>query len=202
MAEFAGAIQNQLAAFAAGHHAAPHPGGVQGGGAAIIEARAVADAAHLPPAAAAALDAHAEARALDHQSADQDYILYLERFYEKYIDHKNDGKVTAVTNMLDQARDNMKSGQEYLHLHPIPHFDSYTIFFDNAIRAMNLFKLLNQNGYNTIDYLKESSYEMNLIKDTLNANPGPTEKYLSEYVSAALEEVNIARYLQELQQHH
>ena len=63
---------------------------------------------------------------------------------------------------------------------------------------MNLFKLLSQNGYNTIDYLTQSSYEMNLIKDTLDATPGAVEKYLGEYVSASLEEVNIARYLQEL----
>ena len=198
MAEFAGAVQNQMAPFAAAHHAMLHAGDAHGGAAAIIEARAAAEAAHLPPAAAAALDAHAEATAIDHHTADQDYILYLEHFYEKYIDHKNDGKVTAVTNMLDQARDNMKSGQEYLHLHPIPHLDSYTIFFDNAIRAMNLFKLLSQNGYNTIDYLTQSSYEMGLIKDTLDASPIAVEKYLGEYVSAALEEVNIARYLQEL----
>ena len=112
-------------------------------------------------------DAHRDAEAKEHELAEKDYIAYLVKFYESYIDHKNDDKKTAVTNMLDQARDNLTSAQTYIKQNDISHSESYLAFLDNGIRAMGLFKQLCQNGYQTIDFLDQSYYEMELVKRSL-----------------------------------
>ena len=62
---------------------------------------------------------------------------------------------------------------------------------------MDLFKSLSQNGYHTIEFLQKSAYEFNYIKDQLEATHGEVEQYVARYLGAALEEINIARYLQE-----
>ena len=151
------------------------------------------------PHQSAHVDAHKDADAKAHAQSDKDYIAYLAEFYETYIDHKNDEKVTAVTNMLDQAKDNLTHAQTYLKQNPVPHSESYLAFLDNGMRAMDLFKKLSQNGYQTIDFLSQSYYEIELVKTSLGHQKGHTEDYLALYLVAALEEVNIARYLQELQ---
>ena len=67
-----------------------------------------------PHGQSAHVDAHRDAEAKKHELAEKDYIAYLVKFYEQYIDHKNDDKKTAVTKMLDQAKDNLKSAQTYI----------------------------------------------------------------------------------------
>ena len=51
-----------------------------------------------------------------------------ERFYAHLFDHSNDHKVTAITNMIDQAANDVAMGIDYLAHHTIDHNDDCAVF--------------------------------------------------------------------------
>ena len=63
-----------------------------------------------------------------------------EAMYSHLIDHHNDEKVTALTNMIDQAANDIIMCRDYMTHHPIEQEISAMTFLDDAVRALQLSK--------------------------------------------------------------
>ena len=59
-----------------------------------------------------------------------------EQFYSHLFDHANDHKVTAITNMIDQAANDVNMGIDYLAHHTIDHHDDCAVFLTDALHAL------------------------------------------------------------------
>ena len=60
-----------------------------------------------------------------------------EQFHAHLIDHANDNKVTAITNMIDQAANDISMGLDYLtHTNGLDQRIIATSFLDDGLRAL------------------------------------------------------------------
>lgn len=113
------------------------------------------------------------------------------------IDHGHGDIITPMTEMLDSAVDNMTWGQEYLQQHPVEDKDNIMGLFDDTVNTLNHFKKLQLRGHQTFHYLENVQNELVSFKQELVDGKTDTEHMLAEYVQNALEEVHVARYLEE-----
>ena len=90
-----------------------------------------------------------------------------ELYLAPYIDHSNDQKITAITNMLDMASNDVSHGLEYLGSHQSDYRIEASVFFDDALHALQLSKNLHQNGLLAGDFLDSVTKELIKAKDQL-----------------------------------
>ena len=127
-------------------------------------------------------------------------IEQQEQFYSHLIDHQNDYLVSPITNMIDQAANDVSMGLSYLNHHWSPEHGFETIqFFDDALQALLLSKSLSQNGYIASAFLNNVSHEIERARDQLYETQGSTEQVLAQYLEAALQEIQVTKYLETLQ---
>ena len=65
-----------------------------------------------------------------------------EHFYAHLFNHENDLKITAITNMIDQAANDVSMGLNYLGHNYSEYKIEATEFLDDALHALNLSKHL------------------------------------------------------------
>ncbi len=115
------------------------------------------------------------------------------------IDHENDHIITAVTNMIDQAGNHVIMCRDYLTHHPVEQELSAMHFLDDALKALQLSKSLTQNGYETGPFLTSISLEMErTIEELLHNHPSPNELLISEYLEAAIKDIEISKHLEQI----
>ena len=61
---------------------------------------------------------------------------------------------TPISSMIDNARDNVTWGMEYLTQHPVPDFDNIMNFFKDTADTLTYFRTANVYGHKTAQYLK------------------------------------------------
>ena len=71
--------------------------------------------------------------------------------------------------------------------------------FDHTLRALVLSKSLAQNGYATGPYLGDLAVELRKAHDVLKAKKGAPQQVLAAFIDAAIDDINITRYLEESQ---
>mmetsp|Transcript_36311 Transcript_36311/g.44287 ORF Transcript_36311/g.44287 Transcript_36311/m.44287 type:complete len:124 (+) Transcript_36311:206-577(+) len=103
--------------------------------------------------------------------------------------------------MIDFALANMSIGIQTIHEAEYPHAthegQAALGFFDDTIRALRLSRSLQQSGHATAGFLKEIETEMTLYKNDLLADGSELDHTLADYLGIALQEVNVARYIEE-----
>ena len=65
-----------------------------------------------------------------------------EQFYAHLFDHSNDMNISAITNMIDQAANDVAMGLNYLGHNYSEYKIEATEFLDDALHALNLSKHL------------------------------------------------------------
>ena len=99
--------------------------------------------------------------------------------------------------MIDSAVDNINWGQNYMHQHPVSDHVNIAEFFSDTIDSLSLFKALQLRGHYTAAYLEHVQNELNAANNDLLARHTEADDHLARYVQAAINEVNVARYMEE-----
>jgi len=92
----------------------------------------------------------------------------------------------------------LELGLAFLRENPIDDEEGATLVLDDALRAVHLSKSLSQNGYVTGNFLASIAKQMSKAKEELESSPHAREQILADYLDAAIQEINISRYLEEL----
>ena len=82
-----------------------------------------------------------------------------EQFYEHFIDHENDYRVSAITNMIDSAARDIEHGLQYLDQYSSIFGGEATQFLDDTLHALVLSKsLLVQKDTITLVVIQPHTY--------------------------------------------
>jgi len=100
--------------------------------------------------------------------------------------------------MLDFAVDNMEIGMKHIDEHPTQDGHVIHTFFDDTVKALILSKNLSRSGHHINDFLRQVEHEMEVFGNDLHLHGTENDNILADYLTVALKEVNIARYLEEL----
>ena len=121
-----------------------------------------------------------------------------ERFYEPFLNHGNDMKVTAITSMIDQATHDVSLGRAYLMHNWSAYSEEAALFLDDAIHILHLTKHLSQSGYLTTDYLNNVGSELKRAINDFYTIDGDTERHVANYLETALENIIRTQYMESI----
>jgi len=107
---------------------------------------------------------------------------------------------TPITGMIDSATESLTSGAKYLEEHPTP-VDAHSIlqFIDDTISALAYYRTVSVYGGETRQFLTEIQSEMSSVMTSLKHGHTEQEHVVAKYLSSALDEVDVACYLEENQ---
>ena len=103
---------------------------------------------------------------------------------------------TPITKMMDSARDNIAWAMEYLTQHPVPDFDGIMSFLKDTADTLSYFRIHSIYGMETQGFLEKVQKEIRKVMDDLDAGATNTEHVLARYLHVALQEIDVARYLE------
>ena len=104
--------------------------------------------------------------------------------------------------MLDHATENLRTGMEFIIANPSYHEgQTYYPFFHDAAKLLDMTKLYSSDGRHAGDVLQEIEHQMILIKHSLLYTHDKYDEQLADYLANAIQEVNVARYIETYEHH-
>lgn len=128
-------------------------------------------------------------------------ISQVETYLSDYLANTEHKKTALINELLDYAASNLAIGVQLVHdaekNDPTPDQVDSLVFIYDTVRAIRLAKTIQQSGHLTGDYLKQIETEMGIFRDDLLFKESKLSYILADYVSVAMQEVNVARYVEE-----
>jgi len=102
--------------------------------------------------------------------------------------------VTAISNMIDLATNEVALGLYYLDLYWSwsEYYEAAHEFLEDAIDALDLSKSLSLSGYQIDTYLANISAEIEWVKELFASVEGETESVIANYLESALQEISMS----------
>ncbi len=111
-------------------------------------------------------------------------------YYEPWLDHTLDEEITPISNMIDQAANDVAMGLNYLDHSQYEYQKEAHNFLSDALQALTLSKAVSQNGYLTFILLGQISGQLEKARDQFLLTDGETERHILSYLENALQDIS------------
>ena len=118
-------------------------------------------------------------------------------YYEPWLDHTLDEEITPISNMIDQAVNDVAMGLNYLDHSQYEYQKEAHEFLSDALQALTLSKAISQNGYSTFTLLGHIYGQLETARSQLVWTDKETERHIVYYLENALQDIAKTMFLED-----